>query len=181
MFRLQIPMNYLWRSCWVCRTPLTLAFKGSKPSVRKFLWEMDYYCYYFCGICHSVMLGECWVGGLDVCVGYFTFGNYQLCIRRPSAWTHLTRKYIWNFPTALYSCFKQINEGLSSLDPVEVVSSLQQVDRLLPTQKWQVSSRPRRGRSLTARTLKVCELPRNKYSTQRSPRCNWRDGVFASI
>lgn len=106
MFRLPIPMNYLWRSCWICRTPLTVAFKGSKPSVKKFLWEMDYYSYYFREMCHSVMLGECWVGKLDVCVGYFTFGNYQLCIRRLSVQTCLTRKYIWYFPTALYSCFK---------------------------------------------------------------------------
>lgn len=106
MFRLQIPMNYLWRSCWICGTTLALASKGSKPSVRKFLWKMDYYCYYFHGICNSVMLGECWVGRLDVCVGCFTSGNYQLCIRRPSVWTHLTRKYIWGLPIALYGCFK---------------------------------------------------------------------------
>ena len=82
MIRLQIPMNYLWRSCWICGTTLAIASKGSKPSVGKFLWKMDHYCSYFHRICHSVMLGECWVGRLDVCVGYFTSGNYWLCIRR---------------------------------------------------------------------------------------------------
>jgi len=104
--RLQIPVTYLWRSCWVCGTPLTLASKGSKPSVKKFLWKMGYYCYYFHGICHSVMLSEYWVGRLDAYVGYFTSDNYWLCIRRPSMQTHLTRKYIRNVPIALYSCFK---------------------------------------------------------------------------
>lgn len=38
--------------------------------------------------------------------GNFTSGNYQLCIRRPWEWTHLTRKHIWNLQVALDNCFK---------------------------------------------------------------------------
>lgn len=54
MVGLQVPMNYLWRSCWICGTTLALTSKGSKPSVRKFIWKM---VYYFHGMCHFVDAG----------------------------------------------------------------------------------------------------------------------------